>query len=614
MFGNSKISTKVAVGFGLMALLIAGLAAFSALKVDELGDVTEDIFNNPFTVTREIGSAWTGVNKIQTTLFSVVMNKNADLDRADRLIKETALAVQRHLKLAKERYLGDRSEIDEALAEFAGWIPMHGEVLALARAGKRDEALGALAGSARATAKLEIVYNGTRDFALGKATELFQQARDVERRSTRMILVLCLAALGVAGTVGFLIVHSVRASLRLAIDAAKRLSQGELDLAYAESRFDEAGQLLSAIAEAAASMKALAATAEAIAEGDLGVAVIPRSGKDELAQSMARMLESLSLAAVTAEAIAEGDLSREFTPRSGRDGLGQSFSSMVANLRGETAQIMEAVNLLASSAGQILSSTNNLASLAAETATAVSQTTATMEEVKQTALLASERAGDVAASAQQAVDVSESGQHRLENTFGGLARIKEQMATIAASILSLTEKSQAIGEIILSVGDLAEQSNILAVNAAIEAAKAGEHGRGFSVVAEEIRNLADQSRQATAQIRSMLGDIQRATSAVVMAAEQGDKAVAATLGQSFEAKTALSALSGAISGSAQAAAQIAASSQEQLSGTDQVLLAMESIRDASSQQAHGARQLDTAARDLTELGQRLKSLLSRYKV
>jgi methyl-accepting chemotaxis protein len=614
MFGNIKISTKLAVGFGIKALLIVALAYFAIERIEALSDVTQNVFQHPFTVTREVGSARAGIDKIQALLFQAILDKNTDLLRIGNDIEALTQAIPQHFKLARERYLGDKTDFDEAIATYNAWIPIHDEVLSLIRAGKRDEALEKMAVSARALTKIEIAYNQTRDFAYQRAAAFFTNALELGQRSIMMVLLLCAAAVAVAAVVGFLIIRSVRSSLNLAMDAANRLARGELDLRIAGERSDETGQLLTAMNEVAVSLQAMTKTAEAIAGGDLSVPVMPRSEHDALAQAMGRMLESLSLAARAAESIASGELRHDFAPRSERDVLGRAFSSMLANLRGETSQIMEAVNLLASSAGQILSSTNNLASLAAETATAVSQTTATMEEVKQTASLATDRAGDVADAAQQAVSVSENGQNRLERTFEGLARIKEQMASIAASILSLTEKSQAVGEIILTVGDLAEQSNILAVNAAIEAAKAGEHGRGFSVVAEEIRNLADQSKQATAQIRSMLGDIQKATSAVVMTAEQGDKAVEATLRLSAEAKSSLASLSGAISGSAQAAAQIAASSQEQLSGTDQVVLAMESIREASSQQAYSARQLDSAAKDLTDLGQRLKSLLYRYKV
>src|SRR5690606_7732014 len=126
-----------------------------------------------------------------------------------------------------------------------------------------------------------------------------------------------------------------------------------------------------------------------------------------------------------------------------------------------------------------------------------------------------------------------------------------------------SEQGQAIGEIIAAVNDLAEQSNLLAVNAAIEAAKAGEHGRGFAVVAQEVRSLAEQSKQATAQVRTILQDIQKATTAAVLATEQGSKAVEDGVRQTTEAGEAIAALAEMIDEAAQAATQIAASSQQQ---------------------------------------------------
>jgi len=101
--------------------------------------------------------------------------------------------------------------------------------------------------------------------------------------------------------------------------------------------------------------------------------------------------------------------------------------------------------------------------------------------------------------------------------------LRGRVETIAEQILALSEQTQQVGEIISSVEDLADQSNLLAVNAAIEAAKAGEQGRGFAVVAQEVRTLAEKSKAATVQVRTMLTDIQRATNAAVLATEQGTR-------------------------------------------------------------------------------------------
>ncbi|HUX50505.1 MAG TPA: methyl-accepting chemotaxis protein, partial [Spirochaetia bacterium] len=176
------------------------------------------------------------------------------------------------------------------------------------------------------------------------------------------------------------------------------------------------------------------------------------------------------------------------------------------------------------------------------------------------------------------------------------------------------ERSQAIGEIISVVGDLAEQSNVLAVNASIEAAKAGDQGKGFAVVAREIKSLADQSRRATSQVRTILGDIQKATSMAVMAAEQGSKAVDAGVTQSAEVTVAIRVLGESIDEASQASAQISVSSQEQLVGMDQIAIAMESIRDASTQNIASTKQAENAAQQLHDLGRRLKGLIAQFQV
>ena len=263
---------------------------------------------------------------------------------------------------------------------------------------------------------------------------------------------------------------------------------------------------------------------------------------------------------------------------------------------------------------EIVASATQVASGAAETASAISETSTTVEEVRQTAQVASQKARDVSDNAQRAVQVSTSGREAVDESTQVMQRIREQMASVAESTVRLSERGQAIGEIIATVNDLAEQSNLLAVNAAIEAARAGEHGRGFGVVAQEVKSLAEQSRQATAQVREILSEIQRATAATVMATEQGSRAVDAGVRQVGEAGESIRRLADVVQGASQAAIQIAASSQQQFVGMDQVALAMENIKQASAQNAAGMRQAEGAAQNLRELGRQLRELVNRHRL
>ncbi len=292
-------------------------------------------------------------------------------------------------------------------------------------------------------------------------------------------------------------------------------------------------------------------------------------------------------------------------------GLLQERTSELTNL---LQRAKETVNVLASSSGEILASTTQVASTIGETAAAISETTTTVEEVRQAAQLSAEKAKNVSDNAQTVARISQSGRNAVDEAAAGMLTVRDQMNSIARTIVTLNEQNQSVGGIIATVSDIADQSNLLAVNAAIEAARAGEQGKGFSVVAQEIKSLAEQSKQATASIREILNDVQKATVAAVMATEQGSKAVEAGVKQSELAGGAIKTLADSNSEAAQAAIQIAASSQQQVAGMNQIVTAMESINQAGAETAASMRQAETAARDLHELGQSLQELIERSDV
>lgn len=364
-------------------------------------------------------------------------------------------------------------------------------------------------------------------------------------------------------------------------------------------------------------LEKVVSAAEQIAEGDLSVQISDENRQDEigvLARSFMKMTQSLQEKAELFQQIANGNLTVTVKTPSDRDVMGRAFAAMVTAMRGEMQAIREAVNVIASSASQISASTTELASAAGQTASAVSETTSTVEEVKQTAHLSTQKAKYVFDSARKATDVSQQGRKAIDLAVEGMNFIRTQTDAISESIMKLSERSQAIGEIIASVNDIADQSNLLAVNAAIEAAKAGDQGKGFAVVAQEVRNLAEQSKQATAQVRTILNEIQRAVGEAVMSTEQEIKAVETGMKQTSEAGDSFRRLADTIEESAQAATQITASSQQQLVGMDQVVLAITNIHQASSQNVAGAKQVENAAQNLHDLGQQLKQLIDRYRL
>jgi methyl-accepting chemotaxis protein len=323
----------------------------------------------------------------------------------------------------------------------------------------------------------------------------------------------------------------------------------------------------------------------------------------------------LRKATQAAQMMATGDLSVSFPAITAKDEVGQlldALDRMTKSWKQVLAETNTGILTLSAVVSDISGATEQTSVGASETAAAISETTTTVEEVKQTALLSSQKARTVSDAAQLANQTASDGKHAIAQSMVGMENIDEQMASIADTVMRLSEQSQAISEIVASVSGLAEQSNLLAVNAAIEAAKAGEQGRGFGVVAQEVRNLAEQSRQATKQVRLILMDIQKAISAAVMTTEKGSRIVAKGMEQTGQAEQAINALSEYIMNAAQAAAQISASSQQQLAGMDQVAIAMEQIKQVAAENAASAKQSEVSAKNLHELGQKLAVIGARF--
>jgi methyl-accepting chemotaxis protein len=328
------------------------------------------------------------------------------------------------------------------------------------------------------------------------------------------------------------------------------------------------------------------------------------------------VIEPLNVAAEYVDQIAGGEIPEPITEEYQGDfaRFRDNLNALSANLRQMLSNMQEASTNLSSAAAQILAATQQQASGASEQSASITQTTTTVDEVRSISEQAIVRAEEVSESSQRTVEVSRAGRGAVEITIDSMAQIKERVEGIAENILALSDKTQQIGEITATVNDIASQSNMLALNASVEAARAGEHGKGFAVVAAEVRSLAEQSKQATAQVRSILTDIQNAITASVMVTEEGAKAVDQGVDQAAQAREAIEQLSSVITESAQIAAQVAAGGQQQASGVEQIALAIENINQAMQQNLASTRQAEKAAQDLNSLATSLDTTVRQYKL
>lgn len=361
----------------------------------------------------------------------------------------------------------------------------------------------------------------------------------------------------------------------------------------------------------------LTGKAEAISQGNLDLTFASKKRMDEVGRleiSFEKMSNSLKEISVAAGEIADGNLQVTLKPRSEKDKLVIAINLMVENLKEMISNILSSTEFLYANSAEISAAVSEMASGATETATAISETTSTVEEVSRTSDQLKKKSREASEIAQNAFNATNEGKHATEETINGIHEIGHQMDVISESIVRLTEQSKSIGDIINTVADLSEQSNLLSVNAAIEAARAGEYGKGFNVVAQEIKSLAEQSKQSAMQIRTALNDIQNAVNSVVLATEQGEKIIQVGVIKSRKAQEAISQLNESIEIAHNVSLQSAVASQQQQVGMDQIAVAMENIKVASSQNAATAKQLDASSKNLLDISSKLKDAIKVFKV
>jgi methyl-accepting chemotaxis protein len=394
------------------------------------------------------------------------------------------------------------------------------------------------------------------------------------------ILGIALGVLVISLALGWFFASYISKPILKLAEAARELSQGNIAQKIDIDRQDEIGVVANAFRDTSAYVNEMAQVAQRLAKGNLMVDVQPRSQSDVLGHAFVEM--SASLRDLVSELAINAN--QVYSASEQLSSVANQAGEVTARIAGTIQQVAEgttkqatSINQTSSSVEQMSRAIDGVARGAQEQAGAVGKASTVTSQILTAIQQVDASAQAVTHNSSGAADAARNGVRTVQNTIQGMEAIKTQVGLSAEKVQEMGHRSDQIGVIVETIEDIASQTNLLALNAAIEAARAGEHGKGFAVVADEVRKLAEKSAQATKEIALLIQDIQKTVAAAVSAMDQGAREVKVGAASAEEAGQVLQSILQAVEGVNQQALQASAAAAHMQESANQLVNAMDSV-------------------------------------
>jgi len=667
---NIKFVQKIQLGFLLIAIVSTIIALNSFIRMNQTASKKDELFSEFLKPQTKINELYNRFKNIQfiALKFSIPAFKNSSTQNIQFIQKEKVSIDSIFIYLTSKNF-GD-SEKKAVEDTKAIWVNYKNVVLdAIISAGLMNDyemaAVVTTSSGEEISGQLEQKFE-----ILGKYFKEKGKSVDIDISSTvtnsKWFIVIGM----IIGIVIFLylllkLAPSLTSPLEKFKAVMKTFAEGSYDVELNVNSKDEFGELNEMLKQLRDAQKEKIKAAEKIASG-IFEKVIPASDKDMLAHSFNRItdtvfelaneMKSLVKSAINGKLSARGDNNKfqgqfeeivsglnqtleaivvpiqegaevlsvmatgDLTVRVSGEYQGDhqlmkiSINKVAESLSEALGEVSEAVSATASAANEISSSSEEMAAGAQEQSAQTSEVVSAVEQMTKTIMVNTKNASFAAENAKSAGEKAKRGGMVVHDTISGMKRISEVVNDSAITVEALGKSSDKIGEIVQVINDIADQTNLLALNAAIEAARAGEQGRGFAVVADEVRKLAERTTKATKEIAMMIKQIQKDTLEAVKSMHEGTKEVENGTMLANNAGEVLKSIIAEAETVTDIAVQVAAASEEQSSASEQISRNVEGISNVTRETSSGIQQIAHAAEDLNKLTVTLQDLVAKFKV